>query len=180
MSRWRRKKRIQHTSHPASRTDFKFRKWSYHDCEEWFMLIGGTWHRKKSVSLKWEILDVHNSHFYISKPQSDQLNLLVSFRNDPHKGRGLFADQEAKLYEMYKRRRAKGMPVSFNWIMAKMRILIQIEKPSHYRPDKHKFGKTWAFRFCRRWSISLYVSQKTPSLSKTPCLSFWALDNFVK
>ena len=55
---------------------------------------------------------------------------------------------------MYKRRRSKGMPVHLNWLMAKMKVLVQIKKPAHYRPEKHKFGVGWAQRFCKRWHIS--------------------------
>ena len=54
---------------------------------------------------------------------------------------------------MYKRR-SKGMPVSWNWLSAKMIALTRIEKPAHYRPEKHKFRHGWAYRFCKRWNIS--------------------------
>ena len=62
--------------------------------------------------------------------------------------------QEEKLYEMFKRRRSKGMPVSWNWLRAKMLVLMRIEKPAHYLPEKHKFRHGWAYRFCKRWKIS--------------------------
>ena len=55
---------------------------------------------------------------------------------------------------MYKRRRSKGMPVNWNWLSAKMIVLVRIEKPEHYRPEKHKFRHGWAYRFCKRWNIS--------------------------
>ena len=55
---------------------------------------------------------------------------------------------------MYKRRRSKGMPVHWNWLSAKMIVLMRIEKPAHYRPEKHKFRHGWAYRFCKRWNIS--------------------------
>ena len=48
---------------------------------------------------------------------------------------------------MYKRPRSKGMPVNWNWLSAKMIVLVRIEKPEHYRPEKHKFRHGWAYRF---------------------------------
>ena len=55
---------------------------------------------------------------------------------------------------MFNRRRSKGMPVSWNWLRAKMLVLMRIEKPAHYLPEKHKFRHGWAYRFCKRWNIS--------------------------
>ena len=68
--------------------------------------------------------------------------------------RGMFPAQEKKLYEMYKQRRHKGMPVHYKWLTAKMLILMRIEKPRKYDPNKHKFTNSWCARFCKRWNIS--------------------------
>ena len=66
----------------------------------------------------------------------------------------MFSAQEKKLYEMYKQRRHKGMPVHYKWLTAKMLILMRIEKPRKYDPNKHKFQNSWCARFCKRWNIS--------------------------
>ena len=97
-----------------------------------------TWRKKKDkwMSMTWKERNFRRKH------------------RRRNQGKGLFHHQEEKLFQMFLDRRGKGMPVSYNWLIAKMHILIRIDKPPHFDPEKHKLKKSWAFRFCKRFKLS--------------------------
>ena len=76
---------------------------------------------------------------------------------------GHFPVQQKKLYSKYRVRRAKGLRVSGMWLQAKMKTLVQADKPKNF--EKFKASDNWKQKFVKRHGIS--NQQKTNNKSKS-------------
>ena len=63
----------------------------------------------------------------------------------------LYPEQEEQLYDLYKLRRAKGLPVDGEYFSAKMRILVKAAYPD----SKFVGSNPWIQKFTNRYGISL-------------------------
>ena len=73
----------------------------------------------------------------------------------------VYPKQEEELYDLYKLRRAKGLPVDGEYFSAKMRMLVKRDYPD----SKFVGSNPWIQKFTRRFGISL--QSKTNKKSKS-------------
>ena len=86
---------------------------------------------------------------------------LASVAAAGEKNDSISTSSEEELYDLYKLRRAKGLPVDGEYFSAKMRMLVKRDYPD----SKFVGSNPWIQKFTRRFGISL--QSKTNKKSKS-------------